>query len=78
MEVNQFPGYMSAVDTQEAPVGGQQTGSRLLPRSVILDNSDGVNTAVRNITADGATGSKFLSTSRRRWPVMMIVLLLPA
>jgi len=54
MEVKQFPGYLSAVDTQEAPVGGQQTGSRLLPRSVIMGNSDGVNTAVRNITEDGA------------------------
>ena len=54
MEVKQFPFSMSAVDTQEAPVGGKQTGSRLLPRSVIMGNSDGVNTAVRNITEDGA------------------------
>jgi hypothetical protein len=74
MEVKQFPFSMSAVDTQEAPVGGKQTGSRLLPRSVILGNSAGVNTAVRNIQRMERLGSQFLSTSRRRWPVMMIVL----
>ncbi|MCJ1250002.1 hypothetical protein MMC30_007228 [Trapelia coarctata] len=54
MEVKQFPSYLSAVDVQEQPVGGQQTGGRLLPRSVITGNSDGVNTALRNITEDGA------------------------
>lgn len=56
MVVKQFPGYLAEFKTMQLPiqVGIAQYGGRLIPRSVVQNNSAGLMSAFRNITEDGA------------------------
>ncbi|KAL8757325.1 MAG: hypothetical protein Q9199_002309 [Rusavskia elegans] len=56
--VRQFPGYLEEFNAMmpDLAVAVQQYGGWLLPRSVVLDNPDGLAAAYANITNGGAAG----------------------
>ena len=56
--LRQFPGYLEEFNAMmpAIPVGTSQYGGWLLPRSVVVDNPDGLAAAYANITNGGAAG----------------------
>lgn len=56
--VRQFPGYLDQFNAMmpQISVGVQQYGGWLLPRSVVVENPDGLAAAYANITNGGAAG----------------------
>ena len=56
--IRQFPGYLEQYNAMmpELDVAVAQYGGWLLPRSVVLDNPDGLAAAYENITKGGAGG----------------------
>lgn len=53
----QFPGYLDQYTAMQTavPVGLAQLGGRLIPRSVVQNNNDGLTAALREIDDDGAS-----------------------
>ena len=54
--IRQFPGYLEEFEAMmpKIPVATSQYGGWLIPRSVVLDNPDGLAAAYANITNGGA------------------------
>ena len=56
-----FPTYLDQFNTYQLPVevGMAQNGGRLIPRSVVESNNDGLTAAIRNIIAQNSTPAAF-------------------
>lgn len=56
LTARQFPTFLSAYDAMQGHIGVgiAQYGSRLIPRSVVLQGNDALTVAFRKITEDGA------------------------